>query len=149
MPYAAPLPQLLLIADPSLPLALFTGRALYDEFAPDRRRYEAAVTAYALAVKPTTIRGAAREARALGYNFITQRAVRESAEAELREALLALAGFSEDDVEWHIANPGKRDAIFIADAADVRSGCLWYQNETNTGARGKWRGSYTKKRAAS
>jgi hypothetical protein len=118
---------------------------LYEEFAPERRRYDAVVAAYAVERKPAAIRAAASAAHALGYKFITQRVVRESAGAGLREGLLAL-GYAEDDIHWHIANPGKRDATVIAAAADLPFLLSRHRNERQTGRRGTWRGNYTKRR---
>jgi hypothetical protein len=107
------------VTDYRLPGAIFQNRAAYDEFAPERHLYEATVATYAAEIDPGAIKRAVRASRAAGHSFITAKVVRESAEMGLQESLLALPGYSEDDVQWHLANPGVRDAVgFYIHASD-------------------------------
>jgi hypothetical protein len=97
------------VTDFRLPGAIFQTRAAYEEFAPESRLYEAAVATYAAEIAPGAIKRAVRAARAAGHSFLTAKALRESTEMGLREGLLALPGYSEDDIEWHLVNPGLRE----------------------------------------
>ncbi|TCU68239.1 hypothetical protein EDE08_109364 [Bradyrhizobium sp. R2.2-H] len=79
------------VTDYRLPGAIFHSRQAYNEFAPERRAYEAAVAAYA---------------------------DDPCADLELRVDLSAL-GYSTDDIEWHLATPGARLAADYRTAADL------------------------------
>jgi hypothetical protein len=63
----------------------------------------------------------------------------------LRERLFAIPGFREDDVEWHVANAGRRQAMAYLD--DPRGlGPSWYSRD-EPAERGGWRGNYSKRKA--
>lgn len=83
------------VTDYRLAGAVFESRQAYEEFAPERRAYEAAVAAYA---------------------------EDSGADLELRVDLSAL-GYSADDIEWHLANPGARLAADYRTAADLGVMC--------------------------
>ncbi|MGK7058058.1 hypothetical protein AB4853_16475 [Bradyrhizobium sp. 1050_B9_N1_2] len=95
------------VTDYRLPGAVFEGRRAYEEFAADRRAYEAAVAAYAAAMEPAAIKEAIERRRSKGTPA-NRKAAREDAEFLLRVDLGEL-GYPEDDIEWHIANPGERE----------------------------------------
>jgi hypothetical protein len=101
------------VTDYRLPGAIFHGRAAYDEFAPDRQLYEAAVASYANEIQPAAIKLAVEFQRSLGFST-TPRAVRGDAKESLRIDLLALGYGEEADIQWHIANPGKRQSMLYA-----------------------------------
>lgn len=72
-----------LIMDFRIPGASFGCRLAYEEFAPERQLYEAAVITYAA----------------------------DRDEWALREALRSFPDLQQDDVEWHVANPGGRQPM--------------------------------------
>lgn len=75
------------VRDFRVPGAVFGCSQAYEEFAPERRQYEAAVAAYSA----------------------------DRDELMLAETLLALPGFDHADVDWHLARPGARQsAQFVA-----------------------------------
>jgi hypothetical protein len=102
-----------------LPAASFASYAQYRKFAPECRVYEAAVASYAAEIKPAAITRVVRAARACGHTFINARVVRESAEQDLRDSLEAFLWYEESDIQWHIANPGKRQSMHYAHATDI------------------------------
>jgi hypothetical protein len=130
-------------ADDRLPNALFASRALYDEFAPERRAYEAAVATHAAEIEPAAIKLAVQIMRSRGF-AATAKSARADADNMLRIDMLAL-GYGEDDVRWHVANPGRREAAVYVDDP------CWFGPSWSMGCepveRGGWRGNYSKRKA--
>jgi hypothetical protein len=127
--FAARMPSLVLnvtidrngdIRLPRLPGAIFSSVAALKEHAPDRRTYEKAVAGHAQEVAPANVKRRVKAARAAGYAFVTAKSIREDAEWELRSQLEAL-NYSDAEVRWHIANPGRRDRHAYSMAADLSS----------------------------
>ena len=97
--------------DQDLPGAFFSNAASYLEFAPARRRYEAAVQAYAVETSPAALRQYVAMLRRYGIRA-TEADAQEAAVCGLRESLSAL-GYTEADVEWHAARRGRRDRAYF------------------------------------
>lgn len=96
----------------NLPGALFCNAATYQEFAPERRRYEDAVQTFANETAPDAIAGAIKLGRLHGFR-VTKADAREAAVSGLRESLSAI-GYRESDIRWHAARRGRRDRMLYA-----------------------------------
>lgn len=103
------------MADHRLPNAIFESLSHYRERAPERRRYERAVAAYAAEVRPAALAKIVRAYRLAGMR-ITAKQAREHAADELRERLSAFGQgyYTNAEIDWHIANPGKRESMLYA-----------------------------------
>jgi hypothetical protein len=108
------------ISLPRLPGAIFSSAAAFKEFAPERGLYEKAVAEHAREVAPANVKRDVKAARAAGYAFVTAKSIREGAEWGLRSQLEAL-NYSDAEIQWHIANPGRRDRHAYSMAADLGS----------------------------
>jgi hypothetical protein len=95
-----------------LPGALFRDAATYQEFAPERRRYEDAVQTFAHETTPAAVSGAVELARLHGFR-LTKDDARQAAVQGLRESLSAI-GYAESDIRWHAARRGRRDRTLYA-----------------------------------
>jgi hypothetical protein len=93
---------------PAFPGAEFADYASLMHYEEDCRHYEAAVSTYFADIQPAAVRKMVRALRVAGYDFATSRYVRQMAEDDLREALLAIPGNIEEDVQWHLDRPGQR-----------------------------------------
>ncbi len=105
------------VTDYRLPGAIFHSRQAYNEFAPERRAYEAAVAAYAAAIEQAAIKETIRRRKSMGMPA-SRKSVRQEAEDLLRQDLSALC-YDETEVMWHIARPGARLAAGYGTAADL------------------------------
>lgn len=96
--------------DANLPGATFSNPVAYHECAPERRRYEAAVQAFATAASPEALRSYVSAMRRHGIRS-TQADARRAAVTVLRSDLQAI-GYDETAVQWHAARRGRRDRHF-------------------------------------
>lgn len=108
----------------NLPRAFFSTPGAFMEFALERRRYEAAVEAFAKEASPAGISASIAAARRYGFRM-TKAEAREAAADGLRESLAAL-GYEESEILWHAARRGRRDrALFVLD--DRTAAAQWDQ----------------------
>jgi hypothetical protein len=93
--------------DHNLPGAFFSNAAGYLEFHSERRRYEAAVQAYAIEASPAGMQNYVAALRRRGFRA-TQADAKEAAIFNLRSDLMNL-GYSESEIQWHAARRGRRE----------------------------------------
>lgn len=87
---------------------MFANATIAASFAPEERRYQEAVTAFAAETSPAAISNAIAAARRYGFR-LTRAEAREAAVMGLRDRLMALPGYSEADVQLHAARRGRRE----------------------------------------
>jgi len=125
------------VVDRTLPGAFFSSCAAQAEFSPERRKYEAAVQAYAEQTSPAALREYVAALRRHGIR-VTQADAREAAMEALRETFLTLS-YTETEVRWHAAQRGRRDRHLFA--TSMRS----LESVTKPARVGGWRGPYDRR----
>ncbi|TAI60320.1 hypothetical protein [Bradyrhizobium sp. Leo170] len=106
------------ITVPALPAATFLDETSRQEWAPERRRYEAAVTAFAREASPAALRARVSTLRRCGIAKSMAEA-RQDAADNLRDELRAIGGYDAEEIEWHCARRGRRQRVLYVAARKI------------------------------